>query len=177
MRIKIALAGLCLSLACAGFAGFEMGGASARQSATATGVKAYVGANVIDGAGKLAVENAALIARDGKVEAVGPASKIKLPPGAQTINLAGKFIIPGLISAHVAEAGLTPAQILRSATGAAARALQVEGIGAITEGAWADFVVLEQDPLKDIRNARSIASVWIAGNQVKGIEPQTRNAK
>jgi imidazolonepropionase-like amidohydrolase len=77
----------------------------------------------------------------------------------------------------MAEAGLTPAQILRSATGDAARALRVDGIGAITKGAWADFVVLERDSLKDIRNTHGIASVWIGGNQVRGIEPQTGNAK
>ncbi len=65
----------------------------------------------------------------------------------------------------MAEAGLTTAQILRAATSDAARALRVDGIGALTKGAWADFVVLERDPLQDIRNTRSIASVWIAGNQ------------
>ncbi len=67
----------------------------------------------------------------------------------------------------MAEAGLTPAQILRAATSDAARALRVDGIGALTKGAWADFVVLEHDPLQDIRNTRSITSVWIAGNQVR----------
>jgi imidazolonepropionase-like amidohydrolase len=77
----------------------------------------------------------------------------------------------------MAEAGLTPAQILRSATSDAARAMQVYGIGGIRKGAWADFVVLDRDPLKDIRNTRSIASVWIAGNQVKGIEPQKIGTK
>jgi imidazolonepropionase-like amidohydrolase len=446
MRIKILLIGLCFLLACAGLAGFASEEASAPRSAASVGVKAYIGANIIDGAGKLAVENAALIVRDGKVEAVGPASKIKPPAGAQTIDLAGKFIIPGLISAHVhvsdvhglrppayteentlrqlgvfarygvttvlslggekepafklrdaqntpsldrariylsgdiitgktpeearqmvarvaatkpdiikirvddnlgatpkmapevyravideahkrglrvaahifyledakdllragvdfiahsvrdkeiddefislmkkrdipycatltrdlsafvyestppffsdpfflreadrdlvaqlqepqrqesmrkslsaqrykealaiamrnikkasdagllvamgtdsgafanrfegyfehlemekmAEAGLTPTQILRSATGDAARALRVEGIGAITKGSWADFVVLDRDPLKDIRNTRGVNSVWIAGNQVKVIGPQTGKAK
>lgn len=68
----------------------------------------------------------------------------------------------------MAEAGLTPTQILRAATGDAARAMRVQGVGTLAQGAWADFVVLEQDPLKDIRNTRSIHSVWIAGNQVKG---------
>ncbi len=77
----------------------------------------------------------------------------------------------------MSEAGLTPAQILRASTIDAARAMKVDGIGALTKGAWADFVVLDSDPLKDIRNTRSIASVWIAGNQVKGNEPQTGNAK
>jgi len=446
MRLKALWISLCLLLACAGLAAFAVDRPSAGQAATSAGMKAFVGARLIDGSGKPAVENAALIARDGRVEAVGPASEVKTPAGAQTINLAGKFIIPGLISTHVhvsdvqglrppayteentlrqlgvfarygvtsvlslggekepafkardaqntpsldrtriylagdvitgktpqearemvarvaamkpniikirvddnlgatvkmspevyravideahqrglrvaahifyledakdllragadfiahsvrdkeiddefislmkkrdipycptltrelsafayestpsffsdpfflreadrevvaqlkepqsqeamrksvtaqrykaaltvalrnlkravdagllvvmgtdagafanrfqgyfehlememmAEAGLTPAQILRSATVDAARAMRVEGIGSITKGAWADFVVLERDPLKDIRNTRSIASVWIAGNQVKRNAPQTEIAK
>ena len=66
----------------------------------------------------------------------------------------------------MAEAGLTPAQILRAATGDAARALHLEDVGTLTPGAWADFVVLDEDPLADIRNTRSIAAVRIAGNEV-----------
>jgi len=77
----------------------------------------------------------------------------------------------------MAESGLTPAQIIRSATSDAARAMKVDRIGALTKGSWADFIVLERDPLKDIRNTRSIASVWIAGNQVKRNAPQTEIAK
>ena len=64
------------------------------------------------------------------------------------------------------ESGLTPAQVLRSATGDAARAMKHDGLGTVTPGAWADLVVLDRNPLVDIRNTRSIASVWIAGNQI-----------
>lgn len=446
MRLKALWISLWVLFVSVGFADFAIDKPSTRQAMTSAGVKAFVGARLIDGAGKPAIENAALIVRDGRVEAVGPVSGVKLPAGAQKIDLAGKFIIPGLISTHVhisgvqglrppaytyentlrqlgvfarygvttvlslggekepafkardaqntpsldrariylsgdvitgktpeearqmvagvaaakpdiikirvddnlgatakmppevyraiideahgrglrvaahifyledakdllragvdfiahsvrdkeidgefialmkkrdipycptltrelsafiyestpsffsdpfflreadrevvaqlqepqrqeamrksapaqrykaaltvalrnlkkaadagllvvmgtdsgafanrfqgyfehlememmAEAGLTPAQILRSATGDAARAMRVEGIGAITKGAWADFVVLERDPMKDIRNTRSVASVWIAGNQVKRSEPQIDNAK
>jgi imidazolonepropionase-like amidohydrolase len=67
----------------------------------------------------------------------------------------------------MAEAGLTPAEILRAATVNAARALGVEGVGRLTPGSWADFVVLDRNPLEDIRHTRSIASVWIAGNRVR----------
>src|SRR5262249_14668952 len=101
MRLKALLGSLCLSLACVGLAAFAIDGPSAGQAATSAGVKAFVGARLIRGSGLPAVENAALIARDGRVEAVGPASEVKTPAGAQTINLAGKFIIPGLISTHV----------------------------------------------------------------------------
>ena len=68
--------------------------------------------------------------------------------------------------AMMVDAGLTPAQVLRASTVDAARAMRVEGVGALTPGAWADLLVLDQDPLKDIRNTRRIAAVWIAGNQV-----------
>jgi imidazolonepropionase-like amidohydrolase len=67
----------------------------------------------------------------------------------------------------MAEAGLKPAQILQAATRDAARAMKVESLGTLVPRAWADFVVLDADPLTDIRNTRRIASVWIAGNQVR----------
>lgn len=72
----------------------------------------------------------------------------------------------------MADSGLTAARILRSATSDAAQALRVDSIGTIAKGKWADFVVLDRDPLKDIRNSRAIASVWIAGNEVKGAGTQ-----
>lgn len=67
----------------------------------------------------------------------------------------------------MAEAGLSPALVLRAATAAAAETMRVSGIGAIAPGAWADFVVLDRDPRADIRNTRSIAGVYIAGNRVE----------
>jgi len=64
------------------------------------------------------------------------------------------------------DAGLTPAQVIRASTTDAARAMNRTDIGAIAVGRWADFVVLEKNPLLDIRNTRSIASVWVAGQRV-----------
>ena len=64
-------------------------------------------------------------------------------------------------------AGMTPAQVLRSATGDAAVAMRRQDVGAIAAGKWADFVVLDKDPLADIKNTRAISSVWIAGNEIK----------
>jgi imidazolonepropionase-like amidohydrolase len=64
------------------------------------------------------------------------------------------------------DAGMTTAQVLRAATVDAARAMRVDGVGTLQTGAWGDLVVLDQNPLSDIRNTRRIASVWIAGNPV-----------
>ena len=68
--------------------------------------------------------------------------------------------------ALMADAGLSPMQILVSATRDAARCLGLDDVGTLERGKWADFVVLTEDPLADILNSRSIESVWIAGNRV-----------
>ena len=69
------------------------------------------------------------------------------------------------------EAGMSPVQVLRAATSDAARALRLTDVGGLTPGAWADFVVLDRNPLEDIRNTRSIVSVWIGGAAVPGSGP------
>src|SRR6185369_7686518 len=71
------------------------------QGGTDANVKAFVGAQVLDGTGKPAIRNAVLIVRAGKVESIAPSAGLPPPATAQTINLAGKFVIPGLISTHV----------------------------------------------------------------------------
>jgi imidazolonepropionase-like amidohydrolase len=67
----------------------------------------------------------------------------------------------------MAKAGLTPRQVLASATRDAARCMKLDGeLGTLEPNKWADFVVLDADPLTDIRATRSIADVYIAGNRV-----------
>ena len=61
-------------------------------------VQAWVGARIIDGTGKAAIENATLLIRNGRIEAVG--TRVKIPAGAEQIDAKGKTIIPGLICAH-----------------------------------------------------------------------------
>lgn len=60
--------------------------------------QAWVGARVIDGSGRPAIENATLLIRSGRIEAVG--RRVKIPAGAERIDATGKTIIPGLINAH-----------------------------------------------------------------------------
>lgn len=64
------------------------------------------------------------------------------------------------------EAGLTPREILSSATSIAADCLELDDVGRLAPSKWADFVVLAKNPFDDIRNTRSITSVYIAGNLV-----------
>ena len=46
----------------------------------------------------------------------------------------------------MAEDGLSPARVLRTATSDAARALKLDDVGTLKPGAWGDFVVLDRDP-------------------------------
>ena len=64
-------------------------------------------------------------------------------------------------------AGLTPAQAIRAATADAARILGADkDLGTIEAGKWADLVLLDDDPLVDIRNTRRIWRVVHDGRVV-----------
>jgi imidazolonepropionase-like amidohydrolase len=65
------------------------------------------------------------------------------------------------------EAGMTPAETLRSATGVAAECLGDDEIGTLEPGRWADFLVLGEDPLADIEATRSLERVYVAGTEVR----------
>jgi imidazolonepropionase-like amidohydrolase len=67
----------------------------------------------------------------------------------------------------MAESGMTPQQILLSATGAAARVMKLTGVGTLEPGKWADLDVFDKNPLDDIRNTETLSAVFVAGNPVK----------
>jgi len=71
------------------------------------------------------------------------------------------------------DAGLTPAQAIDAATRRAAMFLGAEDLGTLEPTKWADFIVLDADPLTDIRNSRKIRSVYIAGSEVPSINQAT----
>ena len=77
---------------------FLAASAASAQDAAANSAAAWVGARIIDGSGRPAIENATLLIRNGRIEAVG--TRVKLPRGVQKIDARGKTIIPGLINAH-----------------------------------------------------------------------------
>lgn len=60
---------------------------------------ALTGARVFDGTGKV-LENATIIIRGDRIDAVGAASAVRVPDGATRVDLAGRTILPGLVNAH-----------------------------------------------------------------------------
>ncbi len=75
-----------------------------------------------------------------------------------------QFVVPGdslhrELELYVAS-GLSPDAALRAATRDAALLLGIQDrVGTIAPGMAADFVLLDADPLADIRNTRKIAAV------------------
>jgi len=65
------------------------------------------------------------------------------------------------------EAGLTPSQAIQAATRNGAQFLKARDLGTLEKSKWADLIVLEKNPLADIKNTRTIHSVYIAGNRVR----------
>jgi imidazolonepropionase-like amidohydrolase len=65
------------------------------------------------------------------------------------------------------EAGFTPAQVITSASKNSAEFLGAKDLGTLEAGHWGDLIVLTRNPLADIKNTRSIESVYIAGNKVQ----------
>ncbi|MEV6806619.1 amidohydrolase family protein [Streptomyces sp. NPDC051132] len=63
------------------------------------------------------------------------------------------------------DAGLTPAEALRSATALTARYFGLEDRGSVRPGLRADLLLVDADPLADIRGTRAIHRIWCAGTE------------
>jgi len=91
-----------------------------------------------------------------------------VPLLAGTDTAAGVHVVPGF-SLHeeleyFVKAGFTPIEALRTATTNPAKFLgRLRDLGTIEEGKMADLVLLDENPLKDIRNTRKIQAVVMGG--------------
>ena len=69
------------------------------SAAVRADVTAYTGATLIDGTGRGAVDNATVLVTGDRIAAAG--SGVEVPAGARRVDVRGKWIVPGLIDAHV----------------------------------------------------------------------------
>ena len=84
--------------------------AVAQRAKVAPSVRSYVAVDsaivaltnvrVIDGTGAAPLDGQTLIVRDGRIAAMGRTGTVAIPVGAQTIDLAGKSVMPGLVMVH-----------------------------------------------------------------------------
>jgi imidazolonepropionase-like amidohydrolase len=59
--------------------------------------------------------------------------------------------------------GMTPAQAIVAATSRPAELMGLAGLGTLAAGKRATFIVLDANPLDDIRNTRMISDVYLDG--------------
>jgi imidazolonepropionase-like amidohydrolase len=199
--------------------------------------KALVGATLIDGTGGPAVAQSVVVIEGGTISAAGPEASTPVPDGFTKINVSGKFMVPGLIDAHVvldsdaekaasqlkaflkagvtaigadtkvdsaaprvfpsldkqagiadlviasngkgpeatmakiermAKAEIGSLQILQAATKNSGTWLGQPKLGSIGAGQRADLLLLNADPVVDIKNLRQIYRVMVDGHWVEG---------
>lgn len=63
-------------------------------------VVAIKAARLIDGTGKPMVQNGVVIFRGDKIESVGSQADVRIPAGAEVIDLGDQTILPGLVNSH-----------------------------------------------------------------------------
>jgi imidazolonepropionase-like amidohydrolase len=68
-------------------------------------------------------------------------------------------------------AGMTPAQVITAATKSAAEFLKMADAGTLEAGKSADLLVLDANPLDDIKNTRKISAVYLRGVAINRSQP------
>jgi imidazolonepropionase-like amidohydrolase len=58
-------------------------------------------ATLIDGTGAAPAPGVTILIEENRIRQIGPSGQVRIPSGARRINGSGKYIIPGLIDAHV----------------------------------------------------------------------------
>src|SRR5215831_11766269 len=70
-------------------------------AAQSTSILVILGPTLIDGTGGPTISNAAIVIENGKIRDIGPRGKVRIPSNVRTIDAKNKWVIPGLIDAHV----------------------------------------------------------------------------
>ena len=74
--------------------------AQASRGALASGTFAITNVSVIPMTSETVLADATVLVRDGRIAAVGPAARVRVPAGARRIDGRGRFLVPGLADMH-----------------------------------------------------------------------------
>lgn len=98
----------------------DLGRLAEQVTPIARGSFALVGARLVDGTGRAAIDDAAIVVRDGRIAAAGPRSTVPIPNGMRVIPATGKTVIPGLwdMHGHLSQIEWGPAYLAAGVTSA-----------------------------------------------------------
>jgi imidazolonepropionase-like amidohydrolase len=102
----------------------------------------------------------------------------KLADGGVTITFGSgsglPYTFPGYFEHHelelMAAAGMSAMDVIKASSASSAAALGTADLGALTVGKKANFIVVSDDPLKEITATKSIDEVWFNGKKVERAE-------
>ncbi len=81
-------------------AGAQIGNAVRPYVTIDTPIVALTHVRVIDGTGAAPRTDQTVVVEHGRIAAIGSASEVRVPVGAQVLDLTGKSVIPGLVMVH-----------------------------------------------------------------------------
>ncbi len=64
-------------------------------------VTAWSGGTLVDGTGREPIPDAVVVAKGDRIVAAGPRSRVGVPRGATVVDTTGRWMVPGLVDAHV----------------------------------------------------------------------------
>ncbi len=75
-------------------------GCAPAETPSSDRVVAFTGMRLVDGLEGAPVDDAAMVVRNGRIEAVGSAAETDVPDGAERVDLGGRNVVPGLVNTH-----------------------------------------------------------------------------
>ena len=146
------------------------------QTPAGPGARVFRGARVVQADG--AIEAATIVVRDGRVVDIGPAAAVRPPAGVPIVDLAGKVVVAGFITAH---AHVSDIDGLRPRAYTEANTLRQLGVFARYGITTVWSLGGEQAPAFPVRDRQGVASldrarIYLAGPIVTGASPDAAQA-
>ena len=112
-----------------------MAATAAAETPAASRQVAIVGATILDMTGRKPVPDGTVVIENGRITAVGPSSRVAVPPQATVVRAAGKTVMPGLwdMHAHFEQVEWGPIYLAAGVTTVRDVGNELEFIGAVRD--------------------------------------------